>query len=95
MRIDIEISPDARGQRNGAAARDNDGLTFREDRMNGKCLCSMIHPARIRGERARRFLPERAMGGLWIHSGVNLVEPRSIALAAAASPATAEDYKGG
>jgi len=28
------------------------------------------------------------MGVLWRHSNVNLVEPRSIALAAAASPAT-------
>jgi hypothetical protein len=87
MRMDIEISPGARGQRNGAAARDNDVLAPREGRMNGKRLCSMSHPARIRGERARRFLSERAMGVLWRHSNVNLVEPRSIALAAAASPA--------
>jgi hypothetical protein len=95
MRIDIEISPDARGQRNGAAARNNDDLAPCEGRMNGKCLCSMSHPARVRGERARRFVSERAMGVLWRHSNVNLVEPRSIALAAAVSPAKAEDYKGG
>ena len=63
--------------------------------MNGKCLCSMNHPARVRGERARRFVSERAMGVLWRHSNVNLVEPRSIALAAAVSPAKAEDHKGG
>jgi hypothetical protein len=35
------------------------------------------------------------MGVLWRHSNVNLVEPRSIALAAAVSPAKAEDHKGG
>jgi hypothetical protein len=95
MRMDIEFSPGARGQRNGAAARDINGLAPREGRMNGKRLCSMRHPARIRGERARRFLSERAMGVLWLHSNVNLVEPRSIALAAAVSPVMAEDHKGG
>jgi len=62
--MDIEISPGARGQRNGAAARDNDGLAPREGRMNGKRLCSMIHPASVRGERACRFLAERAVGVL-------------------------------
>jgi len=55
----------------------------------------MNHPTNIRGERACRFLSERAMGVLWRHSSVNLVEPRSIAPAAAASPARAEDHKGG
>jgi hypothetical protein len=93
--MDIENSPGARGQRNGAAARDNDGLAPCEDRMNGKRLCSMGHSAMPRRERASRFLSERAMGVLWCHSSVNLVEPRSIALAAAASPAKAEDRKGG
>jgi hypothetical protein len=76
MRMDIEISPGARGQRNGAAARDNDGLAPCEGRMNEKRLCSMNHPANIRGERASRFLSERAMGVLWRHSNVNLVEQR-------------------
>jgi len=47
----------------------------------------MNHPANIRGERASRCLSERAMGVLWRHSNVNLVEPRSIAPAAAASSA--------
>ena len=61
--------------------------------MNGKRLCSMSHPANLRGERASRRLAERAMGVLWNHSSVNLVEPRSIALAAAASPAVAEDQE--
>jgi len=60
--------------------------------MNGKRLCSMGHPATVRGERAGRFLSERTMGVLWNHSSVNLAEPRSIALAAAVSPATAEDH---
>jgi hypothetical protein len=87
MRMDIEISPGARGQRNGAAARDDDGLAPREGRMIGKRLCSMSHPATVRRERASRFLWERVLGVLWRHSNVNLVEPRCIALAAAASPA--------
>ena len=42
--------------------------------MNGKRLCSMSHPAGFRGERACRFLSERALGVLWRHSNVNLVE---------------------
>jgi hypothetical protein len=87
MRMDIEFSPGARGQRMSAAARKIDGPGFLQGGMNGKRLCSINHPARIRGERARRFLSERTMGVLWRHSSVNLVEPRSIALAAAASPA--------
>jgi hypothetical protein len=87
MRMDIEISPGARGQRYGAAAREYDGLAFRGGRMNEKRLCSMSHPENIRRERAGRFLSERTMGVLWRHSNVNLVKPRSIALAAAASPA--------
>jgi hypothetical protein len=87
MRIDIEFSPGARGQRVSAAAREIDGPGFLQGRMNGKRLCSMNHAATIRGERASRFLSERTMGVLWRHSNVNLVKPRSIALAAAASPA--------
>jgi hypothetical protein len=42
----------------------------------------MDHPATLCGERARRFLWERTLGVLWHHSNVNLVESRSIALAA-------------
>jgi hypothetical protein len=49
--------------------------------MNEKRLCSMNHPATSRGERARRFFAERTLGVLWCHSSVNLVGPRSIALA--------------
>ncbi|MFL6726703.1 MAG: hypothetical protein ACJ8FS_09350 [Sphingomicrobium sp.] len=75
--MDIEISPGALGQRNGAAARNLDGLAPGEDRMNGKRLCSMGHPAALRGERAGRFLSERTMGVLEHHSSVNLVEPRA------------------
>jgi hypothetical protein len=41
----------------------------------------MGHPAAICGERAGRFFGKRTMGVLWRHSSVNLVEPRSIALA--------------
>jgi hypothetical protein len=63
MRMDIEFSPGARGQRNGAAARDSDGLAGREDWMNGKRLCSMSHPA-FCGERARRAFQQRTMGVL-------------------------------
>jgi hypothetical protein len=81
MRMDIEYSPGAPLQRIGAAARENDGLRFREGRMSGKRLCSVGHPAQFRGERAGRFLNKRTMGVLWRHSSVNLVKPRSIALA--------------
>jgi hypothetical protein len=83
MRMDIEYSPGALGQRSSAAARNFDGLASGEGVMNGKRLCSMDHPAAVRGERARRFFAERTMGVLWRHSSVNLVVPRSIALSAA------------
>jgi hypothetical protein len=86
MRMDIEISPGVRGQRMSAAARETEGSASVGAVMNGKRLCSMGHPAASCGERARRFLAERTMGILWHHSSVNLVEPRSIALAAAEFP---------
>jgi hypothetical protein len=76
MRMDIEFSPGARGQRTCAAARDIDCLATGEGMMNEKRLCSVDHPAASYGERARRFLAERTMGVLWHHSSVNLVEPR-------------------
>jgi hypothetical protein len=63
MRMDIEYSPGARGQRSGAAARNLDGLRPCESMMNGKCLCSIGHPAFCR-ERARRAFKERTMGVL-------------------------------
>jgi hypothetical protein len=71
-----------------AAARDIWGFgdgnqAAGETRMNGKCFCSTSHPAITRGERTRRCCSERARSVLWHHSSVNLVEPRSIALAAA------------
>jgi len=47
------------------------------------CLCSMHHPATVRGIRTRRLIEERARGVLWCHASVNLVEPPTIALAAA------------
>jgi hypothetical protein len=95
MRMDIEYSPGARGQRRSAAARDDEGpaagiLAGGEGRMSEKRLCSMGHPAAC-GERAGRFFNKRTMGVLWRHSSVNLVEPRSIAPAAAVSPAIAGD----
>jgi hypothetical protein len=86
MRMDIVNSPGARGQRIVAAARDCDGLRLCEGEMSGKRLCSMGHPATVGGERASRTLAERTMGVLWRHSSFNLVEPRSIALAAAHGP---------
>ena len=61
--------------------------------MNGKRLCPMNHPTNIRGERACRFLSERAMGVLWRHSSVNLVEPRSIALAGPGFPRRLPEIK--
>jgi hypothetical protein len=80
--MDIEYSPGAPLQRMFAAARDCDGLrSDGEGWMNGKRLCSIGHPATVCGERAGRFFNERTMGVLWRHSSVNLVGPRSIALA--------------
>jgi hypothetical protein len=82
MRMDIEYSPGAPVQRICAAARDSDGpRSDGEGRISEKRLCSMGHPAAICGERAGRFFGKRTMGVLWRHSSVNLVEPRSIALA--------------
>jgi hypothetical protein len=81
MRMDIEYSPGAPLQRMFAAARDCDGPGYRQGRISEKRLCSMGHPATVRGERAGRFFGKRTMGVLWRHSSVNLVEPRSIALA--------------
>jgi len=82
MRMDIEYSPGALWQRICAAAREIDGLGFLQGGMNGKRLCSIGHPAALRRERAGRFFGKRTMGVLWHHSSVNLVESRSIALAA-------------
>jgi hypothetical protein len=76
MRMDIEFSPGARGQRMSAAAREIVALAPCEGGMNGKRFCSMDHPAAICGERAGRTFRERTMGVLWRHSSVNLVEPR-------------------
>jgi hypothetical protein len=73
MRMDIEYSPGAPVQRVCAAARNSDGLRFFGGRMNGKRLCSIGHPATVRGERACRTFKERTMGVLWRHSSVNLV----------------------
>ncbi len=42
--------------------------------MNGKRLRSISHPAMLYGERAGRTFTERAMGVLWRHSSVNLVD---------------------
>jgi hypothetical protein len=82
MRMDIEYSPGALGQRMFAAARDSDGPRCCDGGISGKRLCSMDHPATVRRERAGRFFGKRTMGVLWRHSSVNLVESRSIALAA-------------
>src|SRR5438270_9083104 len=83
MRMDIEYSPCAPLQRTSAAARRTDGPRVSESGIRDKRLCSMGHPAIVRGERAGRAVMERTLGVLWHHSSVNLVEPRSIALAAA------------
>jgi hypothetical protein len=72
--MDIEISPGARGQLAGPAARDLDGFRLRESGIGDKRLCSMDHPAAVHGERAGRTFGERTMGVLWRHSSVNLVE---------------------
>jgi hypothetical protein len=89
MRMDIEISPCAPVQRGNAPSRDDWGLAGRvlagcDGRMTGKRLCSMSHPAPVRG--GRRFIEERMKGSLWRHSSFNLVEPRSVAPSAAEFP---------
>ena len=66
-----------------AAARQTVAVAACEGRMKEKRFCSMDHPAALSGERAGRTSRERAMGVLWRHSSFNLVEPQSIALAAA------------
>jgi len=53
----------------------------------------MGHPATVRRERAGRFFAERTMGVLWSHSSVNLVEPRSIALAGPRIPRRLPEIK--
>jgi hypothetical protein len=86
MRMDIEISPAARVQRSNAPSRDDWGLASGaaadcDDRMTGKRVCSMRHPAAMRGE--RRFIEERMKGVVWHHSSFNLVKPRPFAPSAA------------
>jgi hypothetical protein len=86
MRIDIEISPGAQLERQKAPARHDWGLMAgvqagRDGRMTEKRVCSLRHPAPVRGE--RRFLEKRTKGVLWRHSSFNLVEPRSFAPPAA------------
>jgi hypothetical protein len=86
MRMDIEISPAARVQRSNAPSRDDWGLDADElagvdGRMNGKRVCSLGHPAVVRG--GRRFIKERMKGVLWHHSSFNLVKPRPFAPSAA------------
>jgi hypothetical protein len=49
--------------------------------MIGKRFCSSSHPATVRRE--RRFLRKRVKGVLWRHSSFNLVEPPTVAPAAA------------
>jgi hypothetical protein len=86
MRIDIEISPGAGLERSDAPSRDNWGLAARvragcDGKMTGKRVCSVRHPATVRGE--RRIIKERMKGVLWRHSSFNLVEPRPFAPSAA------------
>jgi hypothetical protein len=86
MRMDIEISPGAREREFISAARRDWGQAgqFRTaglGRIDGMCLCPMRHPAVSRGGHARRLENEQGVGVLWRHSGVNLVEPRSFAVA--------------
>jgi hypothetical protein len=91
--MDIEYSPGAPVQRNGAAAREIGAFDSDEGGMNGKRLCSKGHPAAVQGKRAGRTVSERTLGVLWRHSSVNLVGPRSIALAGPEfSPTTAGDH---
>jgi hypothetical protein len=86
MRMDIEISPRASGQRSTAASRDIWRLAAGiqaggRGGMTGKRFCSARHPAPLRRE--RRFTKERMKGILWRHSSFNLVAPRTVAPSAA------------
>jgi hypothetical protein len=88
MRMDIENSPDARIKPLRAAARHNWGHSGRQKAggdggMCEKRFCCTSHSAISRGECARRLGLERGLGVLWRHASVNLVEPRSVAPAAA------------
>ncbi|HEV8407753.1 MAG TPA: hypothetical protein VGQ34_07425 [Sphingomicrobium sp.] len=65
--MDIENSPGAPVQRSNAPSRDDWGLAERvlancDGRITGKRVCSMRHPAPLRGE--RRFIEERMKGSL-------------------------------
>jgi hypothetical protein len=67
MRMDIENSPGAPVQRFNAPSRNDWGLAVRvlahcNGRITGKRVCSMRHPAPLRG--GRRFIKERMKGGL-------------------------------
>jgi hypothetical protein len=67
MRMDIENSPGAPVQRSNAPSRDDWGLAERvlancDGRMIEKRVCSMRHPAPLRG--GRRFTEERMKGSL-------------------------------
>src|SRR4051794_6661777 len=91
MRIDIENSPGARTRPLEAAARHVYGHAGADRSAGGggigeKCLCCTGHPASFREEHARRPHRERSLGVLWHHASVNLVQPRTFALAAASSP---------
>jgi hypothetical protein len=96
MRMDIEFSPGARGQRSDAPPRDDWGLAGRvlagcDGWMTEKRVCSRCHPATLRGE--RRFTEERMKGILWRHSSINLVEPRPFAPSAARIPRRTPEIK--
>jgi hypothetical protein len=81
--MDIENSPGAPMRHFCAMARCDWGPAgeLAVGELLDFCLCSMRHPATVRGE--RRFIEDRTKGVLWHHSSVNLVEPRAVAPAAA------------
>jgi hypothetical protein len=86
MRMDIEFSPGARGQRSDAPPRDDWSLAGRvragcDGWMTEKRVCLNGHPAPVRRERS--FIKVRMKGVLWRHSSFNLVEPRRVAPSAA------------
>jgi hypothetical protein len=67
MRMDIENSPGAPVQRSNAPSRNDWGLAERilancDGGMTEKRVCSMRHPAPLRG--GRRFIEERMKGSL-------------------------------
>jgi len=86
--MDIENSPGAPLRPRNAVARDDWGHAAGssaggDGKMNWNCLCRIRHPATVGGKHAGHRHFTGAKGVLWRHASVNLVQPRTLHLAAA------------